>query len=259
MSVATLTPLRGHWRRKCDARRLSTGDGGIDLLGWWWLPPCVSALVSAPSTPPSTTTGEVLRGRRRIRVVGQCKAEKKKMGPNYVRELEGVMHRLASPSPARFCAEDALDLPRVASPSAEGDSVHHDEPTVAILVSQSPFTKSTILRAQSSPIPFLLLHLPIKPPPETSVPQVAIESSVFEGDAEGVDAATQDGSIATALCNMALVGTHGLLRGEMEVRWERDTSFMGDAGEKRLENGVSGRPGLWWNGERVESWVPEGG
>src|ERR1700733_5325925 len=48
-------------------------DGGIDLLGWWWLPP----------TDPSAS--EVMR--RRIRVIAQCKAEKKKIGPKYVREM----------------------------------------------------------------------------------------------------------------------------------------------------------------------------
>ena len=30
--------------------------------------------------------------RRRIKVIAQCKAEKKKLGPKYVRELEGVLH-----------------------------------------------------------------------------------------------------------------------------------------------------------------------
>ena len=30
---------------------------------------------------------------RRIRVIGQCKAKRKKVGPNYIRELEGVVYR----------------------------------------------------------------------------------------------------------------------------------------------------------------------
>ncbi len=49
-------------------------DGGIDLLGWWWLP-------HDTFEAPSTTMSVEVEDRRRIRVVGQCKAEKKKMGP----------------------------------------------------------------------------------------------------------------------------------------------------------------------------------
>ena len=51
------------------------GDGGIDMLGWWWIPKFTK------------------EKRRRIRVIVQCKAEKKKISPKYVRELEGVLLR----------------------------------------------------------------------------------------------------------------------------------------------------------------------
>ncbi|KAF8970378.1 hypothetical protein BDZ97DRAFT_1902075 [Flammula alnicola] len=112
-------------------------DGGIDLLGWWWLPHETSD-ASRTSLHPE---------RRRIRVVGQCKAEKKKMGPNYVRELEGVVYRfLTMPSDDTIPPSFPLELSTA--------------PLVALLISQSAFTKSTILRAHSSPIPFFLLHLP---------------------------------------------------------------------------------------------------
>ncbi len=78
--------------------------------------------------------------RRRIRVVGQCKAEKKKMGPNYVRELEGVVFRFLATS-----SDATIDPPLPPQISTS--------PVVALLISQSPFTKSTLVRAQSSPIP----------------------------------------------------------------------------------------------------------
>ncbi|KIJ63758.1 hypothetical protein HYDPIDRAFT_71022, partial [Hydnomerulius pinastri MD-312] len=52
-------------------------DGGIDLVGWWWLP-------FSDSRYPDGLH------RRRLRIVAQCKAEKKKFSPNYVREMEGV-------------------------------------------------------------------------------------------------------------------------------------------------------------------------
>jgi hypothetical protein len=51
------------------------GDGGVDLRGWWTI----------PRTAGSESTS------RRLRVLGQCKAERKALGPRIVRELEGVM------------------------------------------------------------------------------------------------------------------------------------------------------------------------
>ncbi len=156
-------------------------DGGVDLLGWWWL-------------PHDDMT------RSRLRVVAQCKAEQKKMGPAYVRELEGVLFR--------FMASDPV-------------------PVVALLISQSAFTKSTILRAQSSPIPFLLLHLPVMEPQEA--------------EAQRTD---EPGALGAALCNPALMKLPNI-HGRMEIRWER-----------RLE-GLGGRPALWWKGERLSSQIPE--
>ncbi|KZT22749.1 hypothetical protein NEOLEDRAFT_1045294, partial [Neolentinus lepideus HHB14362 ss-1] len=128
-------------------------DGGVDLQGWWWL--------------PSAVGGD---DRRRVRVLGQCKAEKKKMGPNYVREMEGVMYRHLSESPA------------VAA--------------VALLVSQSMFTRATLLRAHASRIPFFLLHIP--------------------------EDTGEDTAIDAAFWNPALAGQEGLLGGEVDIRWERD-------------------------------------
>ncbi|KAJ7048585.1 hypothetical protein C8F01DRAFT_995383 [Mycena amicta] len=165
-------------------------DGGVDLMGWWWLP--------APDFDPSEP--ETLSRRRRLRVLAQCKAEKKKASPNYVRELEGVLHRHISA--AR----------------------EEDQPLVALLVSESPFTKATLLRAQSSPVPFFLLHLPPEP--------------------QDADADQHKNAIGTAVWNPALAGTRGLLRGKIEARWERTVSG-------------AGRPGLWWNAYRLPSWTPD--
>ncbi|KAF7323768.1 hypothetical protein MKEN_00597900 [Mycena kentingensis (nom. inval.)] len=166
-------------------------DGGVDLMGWWWLP--------TPDFDPSAR--ENLSKRRRIRVLAQCKAEKKKPGPHYIRELEGVLHRHIS--------------------SAE-------HPLVALFVSTSPFTKATLLRAQSSPAPIFLLHLP----PET--PELE----------PGDDGAKN--AIGTAVWNPALAGSRGLLGGKIEARWERSVSG-------------SGRPGLWWSSSnyRLPSWTPD--
>ncbi|KDN45583.1 hypothetical protein K437DRAFT_218340, partial [Tilletiaria anomala UBC 951] len=53
------------------------GDKGIDLKGWWKLPSRESSSAQAEN----------------VRVLVQCKAEAKKLGPRTLRELEGSMHR----------------------------------------------------------------------------------------------------------------------------------------------------------------------
>lgn len=181
-------------------------DGGIDFFGWWWLPH------DSPNNEPYSS---VLH-RRRIRVIGQCKAEKKKSGPHYVRELEGVLYRFLtqkSEQSAIFVVEEGADAP----------------PTVAVLVSQSSFTKSSILRANSSKIPFCLLHLP----------------QIDRSDLDSEDVDELPGKLGSVWFNPALCGPKGLVKGRVEVRWERHLEKLG------------GRPALWWDGVRLPSWIPE--
>ncbi|KAJ7151090.1 hypothetical protein C8R46DRAFT_1179473 [Mycena filopes] len=182
-------------------------DGGIDLMGWWWLPPTEFESGDAQNVPNAK--------RRRLRVLAQCKAEKKKASPKYVREMEGVLHRYMS----------------LLNPSGEGTSTSSTSqyPLVALLVSESPFTKSTLLRAQSSPVPFFLLHIPPLP-----------DSDPADDHDSDEDVTSR---IGAAVWNPALV--RGLLGGKMEARWERSTSGVG-------------RPGLWWGGRRLQSWTPDG-
>ena len=172
-------------------------DGGIDLLGWWWLPPTNDSLLNHDDIPTSPSK------RRRIRVIGQCKAEKKKLGPKYVRELEGVLYRFQTNS-----FDDNSQLPMV-----------------ALLISESEFTKSAILRANSSPIPFFLLHLPAANNTDDT-------TTTTEADEE---------NLGMALCNPALCGSDGLLKGNMEVRWERG-GLWGDG---------RGRPAVWWRNQKL--------
>jgi hypothetical protein len=187
-------------------------DGGIDLLGWWWLPYDI---------PNALNDSSLSDTRRRIRIIGQCKAEKKKMGPKYVRELEGVLFRFSAMS-SNEMSISLFPLERSTTP------------VVALLISESPFTKAATLRAQSSPIPFLLLHLPpIEDPTELSPADTSTES-----------AKSPLGNVGSALCNPALAGSQGLLKGQLEIRWERNLL------------GHSGRPALWWNHEKVQNYVP---
>lgn len=169
-------------------------DGGIDLVGWWWLPDIASSQRS-DSLP-----------RKRVRVLAQCKAEKKKASPKYVREMEGVLYRYMQ------------DKGVVESEDEQGSIL--STTCVGLLLSESPFTKSTLLRAHSSPLPFLLLHIP-----------------PLDIHASGNTA----GTIGSAVWNPALGGEKGLLRGQVELRWELPIS-----------RNESGRPGLWFRGSKLE-------
>ncbi|KAG6884790.1 hypothetical protein C0993_008280 [Termitomyces sp. T159_Od127] len=176
-------------------------DGGIDLLGWWWLPPFGASDVNVP--------------RRRLRVLAQCKAEKKKVGPKFIREMEGVLHRYL------FLSTSFRNESTHTSPEAQ-----NQYPLVALFVSESPYTRSTILRAQSSPVPLFLLYIP----PEPS------DLSVTDGSCHE--------RIGSAVWNPALAGAQGVLSGDIEMRWEREVRGPG-------------RPGLWWRNQKLANWTPE--
>ncbi|KAG6855889.1 hypothetical protein H0H87_009687 [Tephrocybe sp. NHM501043] len=182
-------------------------DGGIDLLGWWWL--------------PSLDASDITEPRRRLRVLAQCKAEKKKIGPKFIRELEGVLHRYLSLSAHSFNTRNQnTQAPNVVqSPQY---------PLVALFISESPYTRSTLLRVQTSPVPLLLLHLPAFPTP-----------SDFLTDEIG-----KNKWVGSAVWNPALAGVRGLLGGEFEIRWERSLAGCG-------------RPGLWWRNQKLNNWTPD--
>lgn len=185
------------------------GDEGIDMVGWWWIP-------GVESGPPPLQ-------RRRIRVIAQCKAEKKKIGPKYIRELEGVLHRFLTPSTSEtnIGLED-IDSHELADTNTQTAQLRQIS-SLGLFISESPFTKATVLRTQSSSIPLLLLHLP----PEDEIS--ALPSSKSE--------------LGAAIWNPALAGDQGLLGGQMEIRWER--SIKGH-----------NRPRLWWRKTKLCNWVP---
>ncbi|KAI0264737.1 hypothetical protein BC834DRAFT_924573 [Gloeopeniophorella convolvens] len=171
------------------------GDGGIDLTGWWWLPEQLSPSEQHPPTQWSITN------RRRLRVLAQCKAETKKMGPAHLRELEGVVYKHVATSAPSHPTPDA--------------------PIIALLISASAFTRPCLLAAHASPVPLLLVHLP-----------------------PGASAAP-----GAAFGNPALLAARGVLRGEVEVRWERGAGVGAGAG----------RPALWWCGRPLANWTPAPG
>ena len=215
----------------------------------------------------NTTTAN----RRRLRVFAQCKAEKRKMGPAYLRELEGVVYRHAAaggvgglaaasdsslsrrlPQDFGATSSDALHLNSAASMTPEASTTTtntatktENPPVVALLVSQSAFTRNCIFAANASPLPFLLVHLP-KSSTSTS-------TSTSSDDEDETDAA-----LGTVFGNPALVSARGVLGGELEIRWERGE--RGPATAPPSPSDVlddSGRPGLWWQGQPLPSWTPE--
>ena len=84
------------------------------------------------------------------------------------------------------------------------------------------------------------MHLPELPEQPTTSPEAAAEDVVESESSPGDDVLT-----GTLLFNPALSGASGLLCGKVEPRWERSA------------DGLVGRPGLWCEGQRLESWTPE--
>ena len=194
------------------------------------------------------------------------------MGPAYLRELEGVVHRYAAG--ATTANADATNTTSILPHASKSDSalvpqavVPNDVPTIAtkepppiaLLVSESAFTRHCIFAANASPLPFLLVHLPpVPPPPSPSSTSVTSSSS--------------SSSIGTVFGNPALISAKGLLGGELEIRWERgvsDGDGDGDGGSSApmsqlQSSGMlvgagadAGRPRLWWQGQPLPSWTPE--
>ncbi|KAF5334756.1 hypothetical protein D9611_012935 [Ephemerocybe angulata] len=245
------------------------GDGGIDLLGWWWLPSIYTSAVSPSSTSSSPDTGLQQQRQLRIRVVGQCKAEKKKLGPNYVRELEGVMYRLRATArlhdrPAQpqldSSPSEQLELPpntSISTPPTSPEDVFdpsvNEEDTgqdpnsmIAVLVSESGFTKATILQAYSSDIPFLLLWLP-PPALPTLTPLGSTVVEMTPSDSTPDPQEEELGTIGTMLPNPALTNMPSL-KGQIDFRWEHDTASVGLGG-----------PELWLKTRRMRGTLPAEG
>lgn len=224
--MRSLELLRNNFSMSLE-RVAGPGDGGVDLVGWWWLP----RIAGLPSTSGDAIldgpkSEDLSPGRSRIRVLAQCKAEKGKIGPNYVRELEGVLHRLLYSQ-----SNGAHDIAASNVHEVIGDPVDTSTlsprlvPTLAMLISQSSFTNGAVLRAMSSPIPFILLHLPLEP-----------------DSGESAQSKGKDQSSPSLQWNPVLGSEKGLLGGNLEVRWER-----------REEGGY---PTLWWKGHPMPSCIP---
>ena len=213
-------------------------DGGVDLQGWWWLPPLPGLPVSkghlAASMMNPTKVTELGRniadaGRRRVRVLAQCKAESKPLGPHYIREMEGVLYGYLV-SLLKSCSHHGVvsDGSAIDISSSRPTQLY---PTIGMVVSQSAFTKSSIHRAMASSVPLLLMHLP------------PLGGAGMEGSA----GERAEAHAASLQWNPALGSDSGLFGGNLEIRWEREST--GEA--------EGGRPFMYWKGRRLENWIPQ--
>ncbi|KAH9941241.1 uncharacterized protein BXZ73DRAFT_98456 [Epithele typhae] len=201
--------LRDHF--SMSLRRVGgRGDGGIDLQGWWWLPAqCVNH--GHPSATHALPTPARPHDRVPVRVLGQCKAEARKVGPRHIREFEGTVLRLSAAHPLGVAASPGPGP----GPSPRA--------SVGVFLSLSPFTLAALRQAYSSPVPLALVHLP--------------EPGDGCAEADRTDA-RMPGNV---IFNPALSASHGLLRGTLEPRWERGPGEGGPAlwsGGSRLESWV---------------------
>ncbi|CCM02508.1 uncharacterized protein FIBRA_04610 [Fibroporia radiculosa] len=221
-------------------------DGGIDLLGWWWLPvPCETRYEATEGrgAPRVNAGGEY---RQRFRVIAQCKDEKRKVGPKYVRELEGTLYRYISGAHTPPVSDASEGEARQAPRTLAGD------PVVGLLISSAPFTKGGLMRAHSSRMPLMILHIPPVVLEDAVASPLGVPGMLAEHeDAADAPESTSSGDLGALAFNPALGGPSGLLRGLVQPRWEHPSVVSVDR--------PSGRPGLWCNGKRISSWTPEHG
>lgn len=225
------------------------GDGGVDLRGWWWL--------------PTNKEG----GRRRLRVLGQCKAESIKCGPRLIREMEGVGRRGID-----HAREPDLEREQEQEPVGGGEGTEKDERTsiLTIICSKSGFSPAALLDAKRSRIPMLLLQIPFEQPmlhtrssSTVSLPNISEEDSEIEDELELVENTLDDEHHVTgSYWNPALVGPRGVLDDHYEIRKEHLQLPLGSSTPtgvfgakkraKQTEEVLPYRIGLYWNGSPLD-------
>lgn len=208
------------------------GDRGIDLQGWWHLPPTRETGTKPP-----------------LRMLVQCKASastEKKLGPVILREIEGVIAR------QRRRSQDEVDTVARGDETSECPQLllgSDRQPLVAIICSSSGFSKQTnvqtlALRAAH----VILVHLPL---PQDILDQVHLSDEDFNSTLEATepDAASRPCEPVSVLLTPQLVSPSGPLGGQLEVRWTRLlTPGKASSAATNLENV---RPRLIWK-ERAQ-------
>ena len=237
--------------------RIARGGARSSVARALYIKSTPTPLSPDPLDATAEPMGCSIANRRRLRVFAQCKAEKRKMGPAYLRELEGVVYRHATTTGTRIptsftpttTTTTAAKVKAKEQPSPSPPPPP-PPPPIALLVSESAFTRNCLLAAHASPLPFLLVHLPPHP----------------SGGGSGGSGAGGAGPIGAIFGNPALVSAKGVLGGDLEIRWERGGSGGGGGGGgggvvTSSSSGVlpssSGCPKLWWQGQPLPSWTPD--
>ena len=217
-------------------------------------------------------SGCTISNRRRLRVLAQCKAEKRKMGPAYLRELEGVVYKYAAAAVAATNTTTGIpphpsesESPRIpqgiisnGSPNPTPPPPAKEPPPIALLISESAFTRHCLLAAHASPLPFLLVHLPPHPHPHPPPTTTTMGASRVSGGG----GSSGSSAIGAIFGNPALVSAKGVLGGELEIRWERGGSIPSGVSSSQssgMLGSAAGRPRLWWQGQPLPNWTPEVG
>lgn len=138
-------------------------DQGTDLLGWWkvrW--PLRTSDGGTAGEPAHLPKSAGLN----MRVIVQCKAEKKPLGPKILRELEGTLHRATWTGATANLSESRGSWwsPAASQGSSwPGLDASSDEAVplvqIGVLASLGGFSKRTIQNSFNAPMPIILLHL----------------------------------------------------------------------------------------------------
>ncbi|GAA95928.1 uncharacterized protein L969DRAFT_92041 [Mixia osmundae IAM 14324] len=192
-------------------------DRGVDLRGYWSLP------LYEPSSDDTMLVS------RRVRILGQCKAERKRLGPRVIRELEGTLGwehlALGSTVPTATGASQPTE-----------DEQDVTLPTIAVLLSLSGFTPATLSRTAASPLPVLCMHIEYAQSDEPATLQ----------DEQQTGKTVAQSSCRSALWNAA---AQRVLGPAFEIRWHRSMQNTALANTEEMVE----RPRLYWNGREYPS------
>ncbi|WWC92746.1 uncharacterized protein L201_007705 [Kwoniella dendrophila CBS 6074] len=237
-----------------NLRRIGgANDGGIDLKGWWWLPkpkykfgPQSQSQIQIQSQNRSSD----IENLKRIRVIVQCKAEKKSLGPRAIRELEGVMNNLNYRNNRLLTSSTeslSFELSQDKNLLQEEEERLNIKDSIGILCSQSGFTKQTMLYSTSSNIPLMLIHLPggkleIDDNDDLDVNMPNSDNTDNDKNIPGIDQKKRkEVQVESLWWNKSL--SEGILGNSIELR------------KTIKSNGIS--VGLWMNGQKVGKCGPK--
>lgn len=266
------------------------GDRGIDLKGWWYIPSEEPKSRGKREGSEEENPNSIIQGgrRKRLRVIAQCKAEAKKLGPVIIREFEGTLHRAElqdrlsrnhSITSSATLETTHQDQGSSRTESNDDESVRTDSRIIGILLSSSGFSKQSALQAMSSPNPLLLIHLEAPDPKLHAALTDHFEaqdqdfpSSQSSSNSELMSEARKEKPgrkkkelddqktskkkgptliLETPVC-LSVMANQAFLSRNGALQGRMDIRWERIAGLKDKAVEGNGRPLLYWDGKRVE-------